>query len=65
VLALRRDAAGERGIIGVFNLGGEPVSFALPQAAGAEQMEGYGLPGMVTDGQVSLPAFGAWFGYAR
>jgi alpha-glucosidase len=64
VLALRRDADGERGIIAVFNLGAEPASFALPQAAGAEQMEGYGLPGTVTDGQVRLPAFGAWFGYA-
>jgi alpha-glucosidase len=64
VLALRRDAAGERGIIAVFNLGNAPVSFALPQAVGAEQLEGYGLPGTVSDGQVRLPAFGAWFGYA-
>ncbi|NGZ87867.1 alpha-glucosidase [Duganella aceris] len=64
-LALRRDADGERGIIAVFNLGAAPVSFALPQAAGAEQMAGYGLPGTVVDGQVELPAFGAWFGYAR
>ena len=65
VLALRRDAEGERGIIAVFNLGSEPVSCTLPQAVGAEQMEGYGLPGTVVDGQVQLPAFGAWFGYAR
>jgi alpha-glucosidase len=64
-LALRRDVDGERGIIAVFNLGAEPVSFALPQAVGAEQMEGYGLPGSVIDGQVELPAFGAWFGYAK
>jgi alpha-glucosidase len=65
VLALRRDADGERGVIAIFNLGAEPASFTLPQAVGAEQMEGYGLPGTVTDGQVRLPAFGAWFGYAR
>jgi alpha-glucosidase len=64
-LALRRDFDGERGIIAVFNLGAEPVSFALPQAAGAEQLQGYDLPGTVVDGQVELPAFGAWFGYAR
>ena len=65
VLALRRDADGERGIIAVFNLGGEAVSFTLPQVAGAEQMEGYDLPGTVEGTQVQLPAFGAWFGYVR
>lgn len=65
VLALRRDADGERGIIAVFNLGGEAVSFPLPQVAGAEQMEGYDLPGTVDGTQVRLPAFGAWFGYAH
>ena len=64
VLALRRDVAGERGIIAVFNLGGAAVSFALPQVAGAQRMDGYGLPGEVDGAQVRLPAFGAWFGYA-
>lgn len=64
VLALRRDLHGERGVIAVFNLGAEPVSFNLPQAAGAQQLEGYGLPGTIDNGVVSLPAFGAWFGYA-
>ena len=65
MLALRRDADGERGIIAVFNLGGAPVGFTLPQVAGAEQMEGYDLPGTVDGSQVQLPAFGAWFGYAK
>lgn len=64
VLALRRDAEGERSIIAVFNLSAAPVSCALPQAAGAEQLAGYGLPGSVQNGQAELPAFGAWFGYA-
>ena len=64
VLALRRDLDGERGVIAVFNLGAEPVSFNLPQASGAQQLEGYGLPGTIDNGVVSLPAFGAWFGYA-
>ncbi|NRR28920.1 alpha glucosidase [Oxalobacteraceae bacterium] len=65
VLALRRDLAGERGIVAVFNLGKEPVSFALPAAVGAEKMQGYDLPGEAVDGQITLPAFGAWFGLAK
>jgi alpha-glucosidase len=64
VLALRRDLAGERSIIAVFNLGAEPASFALPQAAGAEQLEGHGLPGELAGTQFTLPGYGAWFGYA-
>ncbi|MGV7211488.1 alpha-glucosidase [Oxalobacteraceae bacterium A2-2] len=64
VLALRRDLAGERSIIAVFNLGAEPVNFALPQAAGAEKLEGHGLPGELAGTQFTLPAYGAWFGYA-
>jgi alpha-glucosidase len=63
VLALRRDLAGERSIIAVFNLGGDAVTVDLPQSAGAEQMAGYGLPGTAAGGKVQLPAFGAWFGY--
>lgn len=62
VLALRRDLEGERAIVAIFNLGGEPASFSLPQVAGAEQMSGYGLPGEVQGDQVRLPAYGAWFG---
>ena len=62
VLALRRDLPGQPGVIGLFNLGDQPVSFALPQAAGARAMSGHGLSGEVVDGQVSLPAYGGWFG---
>jgi alpha-glucosidase len=64
VLALRRDLEGERSVIAIFNLGKEPVSFALPQAAGAEALQGHGLPGGVDGAQVTLPAFGGWFGLA-
>jgi alpha-glucosidase len=66
VLALRRDLKGERSVLAVFNLGREAVSFALPQAAGAETITAPGLPGAVgADGTVKLPAYGAWFGYVK
>jgi alpha-glucosidase len=65
VLALERSLPGERSVIAVFNLGAQPVSFALPETAGAEKLAQPGLPGEVVDGQVTLPAYGAWFGYAR
>ena len=64
VLALERSLPGERSVIAVFNLGAQPVSFALPATAGAEKLAQPGLPGEVVDGQVTLPAYGAWFGYA-
>ncbi|TFW16337.1 alpha-glucosidase [Duganella callida] len=64
VLALRRDLAGVRSIIAVFNLSGEAQTVDLPHSAGAEQLQGYGLPGSAADGKVMLPAYGAWFGYA-
>ena len=66
VLALRRDLDGERSVLAVFNLGGTAVSLAVPQLAGAEHLAIDGLRGDVDgDGNVSLPAWGAWFGYAR
>jgi alpha-glucosidase len=66
VLALRRDLEGERSVLAVFNLGREAVSFALPQAAGAETITAPGLPGEVgADGTVKLPPYGAWFGYSK
>jgi alpha-glucosidase len=64
VLALRRDLAGHPGLLAVFNLGAEAVSFAWPEAKGAIVLEGHGLPGGATDGVVTLPPFGAWFGSA-
>ncbi|MFC3377237.1 alpha-amylase family glycosyl hydrolase [Rugamonas sp. CCM 8940] len=65
LLALRRDLAGERSIVAVFNLGGAAHSMPLPQAAGAEKMSGYDLPGELVDGVLQLPAFGAWFGLLK
>ena len=62
VLALRRDLAGHPGVLAVFNLGPEPVSFNLAQAAGAQPMAGHGFHGSVDGTQVALPAYGAWFG---
>lgn len=64
VLALRRDLAGYPGLLAVFNLGPEAVSFAWPEAKGAIALEGHGLPGSAADGVVTLPPFGAWFGSA-
>jgi alpha-glucosidase len=66
VLALRRDAEGERSVLAVFNLGRDAVSLTLPQAAGAETIAEPGLPGSAAaDGTVTLPAYGAWFGYVK
>jgi alpha-glucosidase len=64
ILALRRDLPGFPGLLAVFNLGPEPVTFDWPQAKGAVALEGHGLPGGAVDGVVSLPGFGAWFGTA-
>jgi alpha-glucosidase len=64
VLALRRDLAGHPGLLAVFNLGPEPVSFAWPESQGEIALEGHGLPGSAAGGVVSLPPFGAWFGSA-
>ena len=64
VLALRRDLAGHPGLLAVFNLGPEAVSFTWPEAKGAIALEGHGLPGSAADGVVTLPPFGAWFGSA-
>ncbi|MES2760203.1 MAG: alpha-amylase family glycosyl hydrolase [Pseudomonadota bacterium] len=64
VLALRRDLAGHPGVLAVFNLGPDAVSFAWPQAQGATALAGHGLPGDAAGGVVTLPPFGAWFGIA-
>jgi alpha-glucosidase len=62
VLALQRDLAGHPSIVAVFNLGPDPVSVKLPAVAGVSPMSGHGMPGSVDGDQVSLPAYGAWFG---
>ena len=64
VLALRRDLAGYPGLLAVFNLGPEAVSFPWAEAKGAVALEGHGLPGSAADGVITLPPFGAWFGSA-
>jgi alpha-glucosidase len=63
VLAFRRTLAGERSVLCVFNLGADAVTFTLPQARGAQQLEGPGLPGQIADGVATLPPCGGWFGY--
>ncbi len=62
VLALRRDLDGHKSVLAAFNLGAHPVSFAWREATGADSLTGHGLPGSASDGMVSLPAYGAWFG---
>ncbi|NYE61541.1 alpha-glucosidase [Duganella sp. 1224] len=64
VLALRRDLAGERGMLAVFNLSGEAQTVDLPVSVGAEPLSGHGLPGTADGGKVQLPPYGAWFAYA-
>ncbi|QYF91859.1 alpha-glucosidase family protein [Massilia sp. PAMC28688] len=64
VLALRRDLAGFPGMLAIFNLGPEPVSFTLPQAEGVAAVGGHGFDGTVSGTTVALPAYGAWFGTA-
>jgi len=62
VLALRRDLEGEPPMLAAFNLSNAPVAFAWPEAAGATDVDGHGLPGMREVAQVSLPPYGAWYG---
>jgi alpha-glucosidase len=65
VLALRRDLAGHPGVLAAFNLSAEPVSFDWPQAAGADDLNGHGLPGSRNGASVTLPPYGAWFGTVK
>jgi len=65
VLALRRDVAGMPAMLAAFNLSNAPVAFAWQEAAGAEDVEGHGLPGTRTGAQVSLPPYGAWYGTVK
>jgi alpha-glucosidase len=61
-LALRRDLAGHPSVLAVFNVTDAPVTFDWPEAAHATPLDGYGLPGTVSGGTVTLPPYGAWFG---
>jgi alpha-glucosidase len=49
-------------VLAAFNLSDKPVSFDWPQAAGAADLEGHGLPGGREGATVTLPPYGAWFG---
>ena len=61
-LALRRDEEGFPSVLAVFNVTNAPLSFDWPAAAGANKLEGHGLPGDVNGTTVTLPPYGAWFG---
>jgi alpha-glucosidase len=52
-------------VLAAFNLGDKPVSFDWPESENAGDLQGHGLPGAASDGKVTLPPYGAWFGKAR
>jgi alpha-glucosidase len=62
VLALQRDLEGFPSVLGCFNLSPEPVTFSWAAAASATVLEGHGLPGSISGEEITLPAYGAWFG---
>jgi alpha-glucosidase len=62
VLALRRDLEGAPAMLAAFNLSNEAVEFDWPEAAGAGDVDGHGLPGVRTQARVTLPPYGAWYG---
>jgi alpha-glucosidase len=62
VLALQRDLAGFPSVLGCFNLSPSPVTFTWAAAAAATVLEGHGLPGSIAGSEITLPAYGAWFG---
>jgi alpha-glucosidase len=64
VLALRRDLAGEKSVLAAFNLGDKEVSFDWADTANAVDLAGHGLQGAASNGRVTLPPYGAWFGKA-
>jgi alpha-glucosidase len=65
VLALRRDVVGAPGMLAAFNLSSQSVSFDWPEAAGAEDIGGHGLPGSRAGARVTLPPYGAWYGTVK
>ena len=60
VLALVREDAAEA-VLCVFNMGAEPVRFALPAGLAATTLDGHGLSGRLADGTVELPGWGGYF----
>jgi alpha-glucosidase len=69
VLALRRSLGpapgGAPDILAAFNLSNRAVSFEWPDAAGAEDLKGHGLPGSRAGSRVILPPYGAWYGAVK
>lgn len=65
VLALRRDLPGMPSLLVAFNLGAQPLAFDWQEASGASTLLGHGLMGHANDATITLPAYGAWFGYAK
>ncbi len=63
VLALRRDLPGMPSLLVAFNLGAQPLAFDWPEARNAQPLQGHGLQGTAFDANITLPAYGAWFGY--
>jgi len=64
-LALRRDLADMPSVMVVLNLGSTPMRFELPASDLFAPLEGHGFHGSAINGQISLPAYGAWFGIQR
>jgi len=62
VLALRRTLDGAATVLAAFNLSAEAVSIDWPETAGAQDLAGHGLAGDASNGRVTLPGYGAWFG---
>jgi len=65
ILALRRDLVGMPGVMVVLNLGSQAMMVDLPASVSFDVIDGHGFHGTAANGQVSLPAYGAWFGLQR
>jgi alpha-glucosidase len=72
VLALRRDLRPDRAgaheapaMLAAFELSIQPVDFDWPEAAGADEVGGHGLPGSRAGARVALPPYGAWYGTVK
>ncbi|PRC95185.1 alpha-amylase family glycosyl hydrolase [Solimicrobium silvestre] len=65
LLALRRDLDGMPSVIVVLNLGSQKINFNLPDCSTYQALEGHGFVGSMVDGEISLPAYGAWFGVQK
>jgi alpha-glucosidase len=54
--------AGNEELVCAFNLGAEPAVLSLAGKGKPQSVEGHGLKGEATDGEIRLPPYGAWFG---